>query len=140
MRTKRPEQRNFNYIIIKTWLPEGDQEILFEHTKKMRERRRLHFESTVGPIEEPTVELRKEDALALVRKSRPRSQYKIRHAPNSSVTEHADPHVEGETEDADTAIVDALLKKYTNLFDNDDRHQGSRRARSTSPVRSWLFT
>ena len=70
----------------------------------------------------------------LVRKRRPRPEYKIRHAPNSSVTEHADAQVKGETEDADTAIVDALLKKYTNLFENDDR------ARSTSRSRSWLFT
>ena len=131
MRTKRPEQRNLNYIIIKTWLPEDDQIVLFEHTKKLRERRRLHVESTT----EPAIELRREsDHLCLVRRRSPRPEYKIRHAPNSSVTEHADPQVEGETEDADTAIVDALLKKYTNLFENDDR------ARSTSRSRSWIIT
>ena len=31
-------QQNSNYIVIKRWIPEEDQEILFEHTRRLRER------------------------------------------------------------------------------------------------------
>ena len=56
-------QRDSNYIIIKQWIPEGDQLLLFEHTKKLRERKR---------IADSTVELRRErDNLLLVRKKSP---------------------------------------------------------------------
>ena len=66
-------QRDLNYIIIKRWIPERDQDILFEHTKKLRERKLLT---------DTTVELKKErDQLMLVRKkspTRPRSKSRPR--------------------------------------------------------------
>lgn len=56
-------QRDTNYIIIKQWIPEGDQVVLFEHTKKLRERKM---------ITDSTMELRREkDNLLLVRKKSP---------------------------------------------------------------------
>lgn len=56
-------QRDSNYIVIKQWIPEGDQIILFEHTKKLKERKM---------ITDSTVELRREkDNLLLVRKKSP---------------------------------------------------------------------
>ena len=44
-------QRDSNFIIIKQWVPEYDQERMFEHSRKLRERKLL---------ENTTVELRKE--------------------------------------------------------------------------------
>lgn len=56
-------QRDPNFIIIKQWIPEADQDILFEHTRKMREGRLLT---------NSTIELKKErDNLLLVRKKSP---------------------------------------------------------------------
>ncbi len=58
-----PPQRDSNYIIIKRWIPEHDQTILFEHTRKHRERKQLT---------DTTLELKKErDNLLLVRKKSP---------------------------------------------------------------------
>ena len=56
-------QRDSNYIVIKQWIPEADQLILFDHSKKLRERKM---------ITDTTVELRREkDNLLLVRKKSP---------------------------------------------------------------------
>lgn len=56
-------QRDSNYIIIKRWIPEQQQDILFEHTRRLRERKL---------ITDTTVELKKEhDQLLLVRKKSP---------------------------------------------------------------------
>lgn len=56
-------QRDSNYIIITQWIPQDDQIILFDHTKKLRERKQ---------ITESNVELRREkDNLLLVRKKSP---------------------------------------------------------------------
>ena len=53
-------QRDATYIIIKQWVPEFEQEILFEHSRKLRERKQLEYS---------TVELRKEKGkLQLVEK------------------------------------------------------------------------
>ena len=38
-------QRDPAYILIKRWIPESDQDILFEHTRQMREARALPEES-----------------------------------------------------------------------------------------------
>ena len=64
-------QRDSNYIIIKRWIPEHEQDILFDHTKRLRERKLLA---------DTTVELKKErDQLMLVRKKSPtRSRSKSR--------------------------------------------------------------
>lgn len=52
-----------NYIIIKKWIPEHDQDILFEHTRSLREKKQ---------ITHTTTELRKEhDQKLLVRKREP---------------------------------------------------------------------
>lgn len=57
------DERDSNYIVIKQWIPEGDQTLLFDHTKKLRERKL---------ITDSTVELRREkDNLLLVRKKSP---------------------------------------------------------------------
>ena len=57
------EKRDLNYIVIKRWIPEHDQDILFEHTRSLREGRRLTNAS---------VEIKKErDKLLLVRKKSP---------------------------------------------------------------------
>ena len=56
-------QHDGNYIVIKQWIPEGDQIILFDHTKKLKEKKMI----TDSPIE-----LRRErDKLLLVRKKSP---------------------------------------------------------------------
>lgn len=56
-------QRDTNYIVIKRWIPEHEQDMLFEHTRKMREGRLLT---------NTTVELKRErDNLLLVRKKSP---------------------------------------------------------------------
>jgi hypothetical protein len=39
-------QTDPSFIIIKRWIPEDDQEILFEHTRKLRDRRRLTITTT----------------------------------------------------------------------------------------------
>lgn len=55
-----------SYIIIKQWIPEHDQDILFEHTRKLRERRMITDTQTV---------LKKErDQLLLVRRRDPRKK------------------------------------------------------------------
>ncbi|KAL6718027.1 hypothetical protein ACLMJK_004112 [Lecanora helva] len=57
------DAHNTEYIIIKRWIPEHDQTILFEHTRKLRERKQLT---------DTTIELKKErDQLLLVRKKSP---------------------------------------------------------------------
>lgn len=57
------DERDSNYIVIKQWIPEGDQIILFDHTKKLREKKM---------ITDSTVELKRErDNLLLVRKKSP---------------------------------------------------------------------
>lgn len=53
-------QRDVEYIIIKQWVPEHQQEVLFEHTKTIREGRLLT---------NATKEIKKErDKLLLVKK------------------------------------------------------------------------
>ena len=67
-------QRDSNFIIIKRWIPERDQDILFEHTRKLRERKLLT---------DTTVALKKEkDQLMLVRKRSP-SRAKSKSRPTS---------------------------------------------------------
>lgn len=39
--TDSVRQRDPNYIIIKRWIPEPDQEILFEHTRLLKEKNQL---------------------------------------------------------------------------------------------------
>ena len=39
-------KRDSNYIIIKQWIPEADQDILFEHTRKLRETKQLTYTTT----------------------------------------------------------------------------------------------
>lgn len=57
------KQHDTSYIIIKRWISEDDQEILFEHSRKIREGKLLT---------NTTVELKKErDQLLLVRKKSP---------------------------------------------------------------------
>ena len=56
-------QRDSNYILIQQWIPEIDQTVLFEHTRKLRERKLLT---------DTTIELKKErDKLLLVRQKSP---------------------------------------------------------------------
>ena len=56
-------QHDGDYIVIKQWIPEGDQIILFDHTKKLKEKKM---------ITDSTIELRRErDNLLLVRKKSP---------------------------------------------------------------------
>jgi hypothetical protein len=56
-------QRDSNYILIQQWIPEHEQTILFEHTRKQRERKQLT---------DTTIELKKErDKLLLVRQKSP---------------------------------------------------------------------
>jgi hypothetical protein len=60
------DETDESFIIIKTWIPERDQEILFEHTRKLQEQRQLTLTTT---------ELRKErDQLLLIRKKEPRKK------------------------------------------------------------------
>lgn len=63
-RTDDAQQGDSDYIIIKRWIPESDQDILFEHTRSLREKRKQKDE---------VVELKRErDNLLLMRKkSRP---------------------------------------------------------------------
>ena len=64
------EQRDSSYIIIKQWIPEADQDILFEHTRKVRETRQLVYTTT---------ELKKEkEQLLLVRKKEPRKKSPVK--------------------------------------------------------------
>ncbi|CAF9934632.1 MAG: hypothetical protein HETSPECPRED_009301 [Heterodermia speciosa] len=57
------KKRDLNYIVIKRWIPEHDQNILFEHTRSLREGRRLT---------NAAVEIKKErDKIFLVRKKSP---------------------------------------------------------------------
>lgn len=57
-------QHDSNYIVIKQWIPEHDQIILFDHTKKQKERKMI--------TDSNTVEVRRErDNLLLVRKKSP---------------------------------------------------------------------
>lgn len=57
------QQRDLNYILIQQWIPVNDQAILFEHTRKLRERKQLT---------DTTIELRKErDKLLMVRQKSP---------------------------------------------------------------------
>ena len=60
-------QRDSSYIIIKQWIPEADQDILFEHTRKLRDRKRLVYTTT---------ELKKEreQQLLLVKRKEPRKR------------------------------------------------------------------
>ena len=56
-------QNDTNYVIIKRWIPEAEQEILFEHSRKLREGKLL---------KDTTAELKKKrDRLFLVRKKSP---------------------------------------------------------------------
>ncbi|KAM0794610.1 hypothetical protein BDR22DRAFT_682712 [Usnea florida] len=55
------DPRDTNYIIIKQWIPEGDQLILFEHTKKLKEKKLITDVSLV----------REKDNLLLVRRKSP---------------------------------------------------------------------
>lgn len=57
-------QKDQNYLIIKRWIPEADQDILFEHSRKLREGRLLI---------NTTVQLKKdrEKQLLAVRKKSP---------------------------------------------------------------------
>ena len=56
-------QRDSNYIVIKQWIPENGQTILFDHTKKLREKKM---------ITDSAVELRRDrDNLLLVRRKSP---------------------------------------------------------------------
>ena len=60
------DETDDNFIIIKQWIPERDQEMLFEHTRKLRESKQLTYTTT---------ELRKErDQLLLVKKKEPRKR------------------------------------------------------------------
>lgn len=55
-----------NYLIIKQWIPEPQQDVLFEHTRKLRESKRITF---------TTAEIKKErDQVLLVRKREPRGK------------------------------------------------------------------
>jgi hypothetical protein len=55
-----------SYVIVKKWINERDQEILFEHTRKLREMKQLTYTTT---------ELRKEhDQLLLVKRREPRKK------------------------------------------------------------------
>ena len=56
------QQRDTNYIIIKQWIPEHDQDILFEHTRQLRERRLL--------IETSTSLKKERDQLYIVKKKK----------------------------------------------------------------------
>ncbi|KAL2043333.1 hypothetical protein N7G274_003639 [Stereocaulon virgatum] len=57
------DTRDSNYILIQQWIPEHEQTILFEHTRKQRERKQLT---------DTTIELKKErDKLLLVRQKSP---------------------------------------------------------------------
>ena len=74
-------QDDTNYMIIKQWLGEGDQEILFEHTRRLR-RQRLHKD---------TMALHKERSmLCMIRKKNPHtlSSHSTR---SSSVTSTPEP-------------------------------------------------
>lgn len=52
-------QRDTNYILIQRWIPEQTQAILFEHTRKLREEKKMI---------DTGIELRKErDKLMIVR-------------------------------------------------------------------------
>ena len=56
-------QLDSNFIVIKQWINEDDRNFLFDHTKRLRERKM---------ITDSTVELRREkDNLLLVRKKSP---------------------------------------------------------------------
>ena len=56
-------QSDSNYVIIKRWIPEPDQEILFEHSRKLREWKLLR---------DTTAELKKErDSALLIREKSP---------------------------------------------------------------------
>lgn len=57
-------QKDQNYLIIKRWIPEADQDVLFEHSRKLREGRLLI---------NTTVQLKKEreKQLLVVRKKSP---------------------------------------------------------------------
>ncbi|CAD6566185.1 MAG: hypothetical protein ASARMPRED_008581 [Alectoria sarmentosa] len=52
------DERDSNYIVIKQWIPEQDQIVLFDHTKKLRERKL---------ITDSTVELKRERDTLLLR-------------------------------------------------------------------------
>lgn len=57
------DDRDSNYIVIRKWIPEAEQIILFDHTKKQREKKM---------IADTTVELRRErDNLLMVRRKSP---------------------------------------------------------------------
>ncbi|KAL8682211.1 MAG: hypothetical protein Q9186_001749 [Xanthomendoza sp. 1 TL-2023] len=64
------DDRDSNYIVIKRWINENDQDKLFEHTRKLREQRLL----TSAPVE-----LRKENGkLKLVREKSPAGKERSR--------------------------------------------------------------
>ena len=68
-------QRDEDYIIIKRWIPERDQDILFEHTRKLRERKQ---------ITDATIEIKKNrDNLMLVRKKSSPSRARSKSRPRS---------------------------------------------------------
>lgn len=49
-------QLDSNYLVIKQWIPEGDQEVLFDHTRKIREKQNRSKASTSGTVLTRTVE------------------------------------------------------------------------------------
>ncbi|MCJ1468738.1 hypothetical protein MMC07_007368 [Pseudocyphellaria aurata] len=59
------DERDGNYIIIKRWIPEHEQDILFEHTRKLRESRPLRLTDTPHHVK------KEHDTLYLVRKKSP---------------------------------------------------------------------
>jgi hypothetical protein len=60
------QQSDGSFILIKQWIPEHQQDILFEHTRKLREVKQITY---------TTQEIKKErDQLLLVRKKEPRKR------------------------------------------------------------------
>ncbi|KAL9123494.1 MAG: hypothetical protein Q9217_007071 [Psora testacea] len=65
------DERDDDYIIIKRWIPEYEQELLFEHTRKLRERKLLEYSPAAIMLE------KKNGKLQLVEK-RARSKSRAR--------------------------------------------------------------
>ena len=66
-------QHDSNYMIIKKWIPENEQNILFDHTKKLRSRK-LRMQS----LKEPTTQWAGNQPLLVRKKSVPWAERAMR--------------------------------------------------------------
>lgn len=119
-------QHDPNYMIIKKWIPEHGRDILFEHTRKLRQ-------SEIPGLKKLKEEQDKLSLMRAMRHEETRTKHEIIINDDSIVdtgteTTKSESEAEGEGEDFaydakpedDMDIVNKLLAEYTTLFEGPD--------------------